>query len=66
MFTKSLGVSLSDLRFWFDFWIQIQDGRHGKAWGIVHKDGGFCFLTCLVMISSSALLILKLKMISSL
>jgi len=23
------------------FWNQMQDGRHGKAWGIVHKDGDF-------------------------
>lgn len=28
----------------------MQDGRHGKAWGIVHKDGDFLFLIRLVIL----------------
>lgn len=27
----------------------MQDGRHGKAWGVVHKDGEFLFIFCLFL-----------------
>lgn len=34
-----------DLGFkgWY-YWLLIQDGRHGKAWGIAYKDGKFCLV----------------------
>lgn len=25
----------------YEIWPLLQDGRHGKAWGLVHKDGEF-------------------------
>lgn len=34
----------------------MQDGRHGKAWGIVHKDGEFfVFIISSMFLPSSAL-----------
>lgn len=35
----------------------MQDGRHGKAWGIVHKDGEFLFSSLSSMFLPSSALV---------